>query len=563
MPDPAGYEFVRSLGVGSMGPVYLARQVARNREVAVKRILGAWNGEPQELERFQREARVLARLNHPNIVGIDEVIVEANDLFLVTDYVRGASLRQLMSRAGVTRAQALRTLADMARALTYAAGRSILHGDLKPGNVFITQSGVGKVGDFGLVKMLSGSDSLISSTGAILGTPAYISPEHAAGRSDIGPRADIYSMAVMAYELLVGQLPYPSVQGNVGATIDAHISAPVPRPSTSVPGFPSSVEQVLMNALAKEPSQRPATADDFWRQLSSAADAAWPGWASEDEIPPRPEAAPGSESTDATDLAESSSVAPAPATPSPPAATAVELPLTFEPTPAAESAVGNSAPVVVAAPTVDAAAEVDVAPAVDAIPVGDEATVSDETPVVDATAVVDARSLVEPPAHPPQPPPLLAPLESSGLAETDDLPGRREREVWPLGLALFVAVIAAAGIVAYFPLHLFRNGATLHVKSISAAVTPASGHCPSARYVFIASVMTNGQGGPLTYEWAKPDQRVTDVKSASIPDGETNATATLEFTFQGQGSTSGDAVLHILTPNDVKSAPVHIAYQCP
>src|SRR5258708_2885177 len=380
MPDPAGYEFVRSLGVGSMGPVYLARQVARNREVAVKRILGAWNGEPQELERFQREARVLARLNHPNIVGIDEVIVEANDLFLVTDYVRGASLRQLMSRAGVTRAQALRTLADMARALTYAAGRSILHGDLKRGNVFITQSGVGKVGDFGLVKMLSGSDSLISSTGAILGTPAYISPEHAAGRSDIGPRADIYSMAVMAYELLVGQLPYPSVQGNVGATIDAHISAPVPRPSTSVPRFPSSVEQVLMNALAKEPSQRPATADDFCTQPSSAADAAWPGWASEDEVPSRSEAAPGSESTHATDLAESSPVAPAPPAPSPPATTSVELPLTFEPTRAAESAVAvQSAPVVEAA-MVDPASVVDPKPVVDA------------APVIDAAPAVDAAS---------------------------------------------------------------------------------------------------------------------------------------------------------------------------
>jgi hypothetical protein len=562
-----------------MGPVYLARQIAHNRDVAIKRILGAWNGEPQELERFQREARVLARLNHPNIVGIDEVIVEANDLFLVTDYVRGSSLRQLMSRGGVTRAQALRTLADMARALTYAAGRSILHGDLKPGNVFVTQSGVGKIGDFGLVKMLSGSDSLVSSNGAILGTPAYISPEHAAGRTDIGPRADIYSMAVMAYELLVGQLPYPSVQGNVGATLDAHISAPVPRPSTIAPGFPSSVEQVLMSALAKEPSQRPATADDFWMQLSSAADAAWPGWATEDDVPSPPEAAPGSQPTAAADLPESFPIAAAPPTPSPPAAAAVELPLTFEPAPPDESAVGNPAPVVEAPPTVDATTEVEAPSAVVAAAAADSAPVDapevdvapaiDATPMVDAEPVADAGSAAnslpvpEPPAQPPRLPPLLAPVDNSGLTETDDLPTRRERQVWPLAVALFVGVVAAAALIAYFPLHLFRNGAALRVNSISAAVTPASGHCPSARYVFTASVMTNGQGGPLTYEWAKPDQRVTDVKSASIPDGETNATATLEFTFQGQGSTSGDAILHILTPNDVKSAPVHIVYECP
>src|SRR5258708_33563150 len=112
MPDPAGYEFVRSLGVGSMGPVYLARQVAHNREVAVKRILGAWSGDPGELERFHREARVLSRMDHPNIVGGDEGIGEGRDLYLGSDYVRGGSLRQVMSRADLTPARALRDPAD-------------------------------------------------------------------------------------------------------------------------------------------------------------------------------------------------------------------------------------------------------------------------------------------------------------------------------------------------------------------------------------------------------------------------------------------------------------------
>src|SRR5258708_39717622 len=112
MPDPAGYEFVRSLGVGSMGPVYLARQVAHNREVAVKRILGAWSGDPGELERFHREARGLSRMNHPNIVGGDEVIGEGPDLYLGSDHVRGASLRQVMRPPDLPRARALPPLAD-------------------------------------------------------------------------------------------------------------------------------------------------------------------------------------------------------------------------------------------------------------------------------------------------------------------------------------------------------------------------------------------------------------------------------------------------------------------
>ena len=141
MAELAGYEFIQTLGKGAMGAVYLARQTALNRYVAAKQILGAWNGDPEVFARFQREAQALARMNHPNVVGIYDLNASGSDLFMIMEYVRGPSLRQLMNQAPLSRAQALRVLAEVSAALDYASGQSIIHRDLKPGNVFVTAEG--------------------------------------------------------------------------------------------------------------------------------------------------------------------------------------------------------------------------------------------------------------------------------------------------------------------------------------------------------------------------------------------------------------------------------------
>ena len=218
-----------------MGAVFLARQTALNRYVAAKQILGAWNGDPDVLARFQREAQALARMNHPNVVGIYDLATAGNDLFMIMEYVRGPSLRQLMDQSPLTIAQGLRVLSEVAAALDYASRQGIIHRDLKPGNVFVTAAGVSKLGDFGLVKMLSGQANFVTQEGTILGTPAYMAPEQAAGKPNVDQRADVYALSVMAYELLLGRLPFPSIPGNVLASLDAHISAPVPQPSSISP----------------------------------------------------------------------------------------------------------------------------------------------------------------------------------------------------------------------------------------------------------------------------------------------------------------------------------------
>ena len=284
MPELAGIEFVQTIGQGAMGAVYLARQTALNRYVAAKQILGAWNGDPEMLARFQREARALAQMNHPNVVGIYDLTTAGNDLFMIMEYVRGPSLRELMNQQQLAVAQALRALGDIAAALEYASKLGIVHRDLKPGNVFVTVAGSSKLGDFGLVKMLSGQANFQTQAGTILGTPAYMSPEQAEGKADIDQRTDVYSLSVMAFELMTGRLPFPSIPGNIMASLDAHISQPPPKPSDIVPGFPKHVEAALLEGLAKDPKKRPGSGGELWQKLRAAANKDWSGWERDSDL---------------------------------------------------------------------------------------------------------------------------------------------------------------------------------------------------------------------------------------------------------------------------------------
>lgn len=466
MLELAGYEFTQPLGEGAMGPVFLARQVASNRYAVVKQIVGVWNDNRSVLARYPAEAEALERMSHPNVIAVYDLKTAGNDLFVVTEYIQGPSLRQLMDLASLSRPAALRVLSDVSAALDYAGSQAIFHGDLKPGNVFIDASGVAKVGDFGLVSMLSARGSSDDAPAPILGTPAYMSPEHASGRPDVGPGSDIYSLAVMAYELLVGRLPFPSVPGDAHATLDAHISTPVPRPTSMDPGFPTSVEAGLLRGLAKDPTQRPATAGEFWKELSTAAETAWPGWTA---------------GSDLAGIAAATSPPPPPPLPSPEA---------------------QAFPFLIAAD----------------------------------------------PYEPPEP---------------EEPEVRRGVPTRWIALLLLLVALGGVAFIVGLNLQLFGSSTLLRISKVSVTVSPTTGHCPSATYLFTARVEANGQSGPVSYRWTKPLGGDTETATASIPSGQKEATATLEFKFQGQGATEGDAVLHILSPTDIKSAPAHIVYQCP
>jgi hypothetical protein len=141
--------------------------------------------------------------------------------------------------------------------------------------------------------------------------------------------------------------------------------------------------------------------------------------------------------------------------------------------------------------------------------------------------------------------------------------GRRGR-VGLLAVLLLLALIGGGVIVLAPKLPVFGSGSTaLKISKVTVTVSPSTGHCPSAGYLFSAMVVTNGQGGPVTYKWTKPLGGDTATTTASLPSGQTEAPATLEFKFEGQGATEGDAVLHILSPTNIESAPSHITYQCP
>lgn len=222
------YEIAEMIGRGGMGMVWRARQLSLDRLVALKTLPAELGASSEYVERFLREARAAARLNHPNLVSVMDAGLCDNIYFMVMELVEGQSLGQrLRSQGGVDEATALRWMKQAAEALAFAHAQGIVHRDVKPENMLLTRDGVVKVGDLGLAKVQSSADDMsLTSTGATMGTPYYISPEQIRGVKDIDGRADIYSLGMTLYHLLSGRPPYA---GNTGAEIMAqHLTEPLP-----------------------------------------------------------------------------------------------------------------------------------------------------------------------------------------------------------------------------------------------------------------------------------------------------------------------------------------------
>jgi serine/threonine protein kinase len=268
---PKGYELVRTLGAGGFGEVVLARQVSLDRMVAVKRIHAHALTSPDALERFQREGRVLAGLSHPCIVKVFDFLRDGEDAMLVMEHVDGSSLADVEGPLSVE--ATLMALEDVADALAEAAGHGIAHRDVKPGNVFLLRDGHAKLGDFGLARVVSDPGMFRTADGASIGTPAYFPPETGQGLSEPDERSDAYSFAVMAYELLVGRLPYEDLPPL--AMIAAHWLQEPPPPTALVPGFPLPASDALLQGLTKDPLRRPLPRELVARLRDVPANA-WP-----------------------------------------------------------------------------------------------------------------------------------------------------------------------------------------------------------------------------------------------------------------------------------------------
>jgi serine/threonine protein kinase len=202
-------EILGFLGQGGMGAVYKARQPALDRLVALKVLPPFAAKDPGFAERFNREARALARLNHPNIVAVHDFGRAGELHYLVMEFVDGANLRQIEQAGNLTPEQALAIVPQICEALQFAHNEGIVHRDIKPENLLVDKKGRVKITDFGIAKMLGAPGSKVSLTGAgdVVGTPHYMAPEQIEKAQTVDHRADIYSLGVVFYEMLTGELP--------------------------------------------------------------------------------------------------------------------------------------------------------------------------------------------------------------------------------------------------------------------------------------------------------------------------------------------------------------------
>lgn len=269
------YEIVRLLGRGGMGAVYLAREVSLDREVAIKVLPSHHEQTAQSRERFRREARTAARLSHPNIVPLYTFGEVEGTLYFVMGYVRGESLAALLKREGrLEFSRARRILDDVAQALEYAHAAGVVHRDIKPDNVLIEEgSGRAILTDFGVAKPLDAGETL-TLDGSLIGTPHYMSPEQASGRTDVDHRSDLYSLGVMGYAMLAGRLPF---QGKTTSElILQHVTAEPPSLKALAPDVPVELNTTLTRCLAKEPERRWFSAADFRAGLAPPAEDEFP-----------------------------------------------------------------------------------------------------------------------------------------------------------------------------------------------------------------------------------------------------------------------------------------------
>ena len=274
-----GYRILRKLGAGGMAEVYLAEQQSLHRQVALKVLQPALARDAAYIERFQREARAAASLVHANIVQIYEVGCAEGVHYIAQEYVPGKNLAEVLRKqASLSPRQVLDVLRQVAAALGKAAEFNIVHRDVKPENILLSNSGEVKVADFGLARVESADTQTLTQAGVTMGTPLYMSPEQIEGRS-VDSRSDIYSLGVTAYHLLAGVPPH---LGETALAIAVqHLNA-APRPLENIRSdVPASLARVVHRMMAKKPAQRYANPGDLLADLrQTAADAAAQGWGS-------------------------------------------------------------------------------------------------------------------------------------------------------------------------------------------------------------------------------------------------------------------------------------------
>ena len=259
------YRVLGKLGGGGMANVYLAEDATLGRRVAIKMLHRRFVEDPKFVERFRREAKAAAGLNHPNIVGVYDWGQADDRNYIVMEYVEGETLKELIRREGrLGGRRAVEIALELLTGVGAAHARGVVHRDIKSQNILIDGEGRAKVTDFGIAQA---GDPGMTEVGSILGTAQYLAPEQARGEP-VDERSDLYSVGVVLYEMLTGRVPF---RGDSAVTVALkHVNEPVPEPAQFVPRLPPSLNRIILKALAKDPRHRYASADEFSADLRAA-----------------------------------------------------------------------------------------------------------------------------------------------------------------------------------------------------------------------------------------------------------------------------------------------------
>jgi len=274
------YRVKGELGRGGMGAVYLAEQPGLGREVAIKELIPSAAADPVALKRFLQEAQVMARTSHPNLVQVHDLELTGEANYIVLEFVRGKSLRDWLNRGPIPPPQVFAVMHGVLQALDYAHKRAIVHRDMKPENVLLSDDGMVKVADFGIARLTddTGLGGTATKTGTTVGTPQYMSPEQVAS-SKVDGRSDLYSAGIMFYELVAGQAPFTANESDGPFTLMAkHVQAPPKPPSLHRPGLDMALEEAILKSISKRPEDRYQTGQEFDDAISRIADRLFPGW---------------------------------------------------------------------------------------------------------------------------------------------------------------------------------------------------------------------------------------------------------------------------------------------
>jgi eukaryotic-like serine/threonine-protein kinase len=260
------YRLEAKLGSGGMSTVYLARDTTLDRQVAVKVMHREMSEQPDQLERFRREARAVAKLSHPHVVAVIDAGEDGGHPYIVFEYVEGENLKQRIKRLGPLEPQeALAYAIEIARGLSVAHKRNLVHRDIKPQNVLIDAEGRAKVTDFGIARQLEQQG--VTDTGRVLGTTDYVSPEQAMGQG-VDPRSDVYSLGVVLYEMLTGDVPF-SADTQVGVAMK-HVNEELPDAQRRRPGLSAAAALTIERSTTKDLSKRYESVEQMIDDLETA-----------------------------------------------------------------------------------------------------------------------------------------------------------------------------------------------------------------------------------------------------------------------------------------------------